>query len=98
MLVNQQMAYFKLCDAWKMVNNNGHPLKFETQKTSLGASVTRAQQNNVLSTDAYRNEIRDSAINNMAVAWNKMPITIKQNKSLMSAKKQIKAVVLNLPF
>ena len=98
--VNQTNAQIKLTEIWKAVNNEECPLKVVKMKDVLPERTLRSKQTseNNLQESGVSDLSKKSFINDGVKLWNRCPNNIKQSKSLISAKREIKKFVLNLPI
>ena len=95
--VNQINAQVKLTEMWKMDNIKDYPMQIKRLETLNGARTTRAVTSGTLVEQGISNLATSTYINDSARIWNKAPLSIKECKTLMSAKKAIKTFVKTLP-
>ena len=96
--MNQINAQVKLTEMWKAVNCGTNSLKITIKTKSSDAVITRADKNVTLMEHGLTELCKKTFLNDAAHLWNSTPNSIKDSKSLYSAKKEIKTFVKSLPF
>ena len=95
--VNQFNAKTKLTEMWKSVNLPNHNLAINRCEMKEGMRSSRSISGGKLMEEGFSEKSTCTFINDATRAWNKAPTTIKNCKSLFSAKKAIKSYVMTLP-
>ena len=95
---NQINAQVKLLEAWKMVNIKDYPLKFEQKQIDSNSRATRSISNGEVIEYGSSKIGTSTFISEAARAWNKMLPFLKDIKTVYSAKKEIRKIVVTLPF
>jgi hypothetical protein len=92
--INQMNAQIKLVEVWKSQKIDNHPLTFNKIEHSAG---TRNEKNGHLQETGKTNLTIKSFYGDASRLWNKCPITLKDSKSVHTAKKAIINFVKTLP-
>ena len=77
---------------------DNYPLKFEIRQETEERATTRSTTNKILIIKGKCAEAKNTAINDIAKAWNSTPNHIKICESIATAKTKIKMFVAELPF
>ena len=98
--VNQLAASIKLTEAWKSCNIMHYPIQLEKNHENLipNDRIVRPHINRVWKEDGKTTIARDSFTRSAAKIWNQAPIAVKDAKTVIMAKKQIKAYCATLPI
>ena len=97
--VNQLNGQIKLTEVWKSINNPNYPTKWEIKKVPTdGSRVMRSSNNLTLKESKHSSYTSTSFIHDAAKLWNLTPVSLRECKSIYSAKKLIRAFVLTLPI
>jgi hypothetical protein len=98
--VNQLAAQIKLKEAWKSLNYENYPIKFEpySKAPAEGSQTLRTKENRIFK-DNYRLQKSKSSFHvDAARLWNAAPNTIRTAKTDYEAKRAILNFVKNLPL
>ena len=95
--VNQLNAKTKLTEMWKSVNLPNHNLAINRCEMKEGMPSSRSISGSKLMEEGFSEKSTCTFIIDATRAWNKAPTSIKNCKSLFSAKKAIKSYVMTLP-
>ena len=95
--INQPNAQIKLTEMWKAENTPNYPVVIKKSELRDDRRGSRSITNGKLIESGISKKATSTFINDSTRAWNKAPTTIKQCKTLYSAKKQIKSFVKTLP-
>ena len=95
---NQINAQAKLTEIWKILNVENYPQMGIQKQNREGPMLSRAASRGDLLVKG-KTELRQSTfINDASKIWNNAPLTIKQSKTISSAKIEIKKFVKTLPI
>ena len=96
--VNQLAAQIKLVEMWKSATQEKYPVKMERMRSGENERVTRGSKG-IKFKEKKRTTLRkNSFIGDGAKLWNNAPETIRNAKSIDSAKKAIKTYCKTLPI
>ena len=97
--VNQLAASIKITEVWKSLNVESYPIKLEPNISRITGSerIVRPGTTRQWNQDAKTTAEKESFSRSAAKLWNNLPIEIKNNKSLFTAKKAIKNYCKTLP-
>ena len=95
---NQINAQVKLLEAWKMVHVDDYPLKFEQKVSILNSRTTRSVWNGEVIESGSSKIGTSTFMSEAARAWNKKLPLLKDITSVHTAKKEIRKIVVTLPF
>ena len=96
--VNQLNAQIKLLDIWKASNIDNYPTKLTRLEANDERISTRAVSSGNLVEKGVSITSKNTFYNDAIKAWNLAPVSIKQCKTLWSAKNEIKKFVKTLPI
>ena len=96
--VNQMNAQIKISEAWKVNQDEGHPLKLQKVVNAPNSVTTRAISKGELIETGKTDLLQSTYLNETSKAWNKTPSEIKSCNSIWAAKKEIKKFVKELPI
>ena len=97
--VNQLNGQIKLTEVWKSINKTNYPIKWEIKSIPTdGSRVTRSSNNVTLKENKHSCYTSTSFLNDAAKLWNLTPLSLRECKSIYSAKKQIRTFVTSLPL
>ena len=91
--INQMNAQVKLTEMWKSVNYNNYPLNIGKLKPACNGRESRG----VTTGKLMEPKTLNTFIGNATRLWNNAPRSIKDSKSISTAKKAIKSFCLSLP-
>ena len=97
MSVNQINAQVKLTEIWKSTHVENYPIQCQKISDKLGSNSTRASSRGDLILKASTHKSQGTFLNDAIKIWNEAPFSIKNSKSLATAKKEIKKFVVTLP-
>jgi hypothetical protein len=95
---NQMNAQVKILKAWKMVTIPDYPNKFELKTVETNGRTTRPISIEVVIKLGSSNLGTATFISNVARAWNKYSLTLKDISSVYVAKKEIKKLLKHSHF
>ena len=95
--VNQINAQIKLTEIWKSTHVQNYPIQCQKISDKLGSNSTRASSRGDLILEASTHKSQGTFLNDAIKIWNEAPFSIKNSKSLATAKKEIKKFVVTLP-
>ena len=96
--VNQLNAQIKIMEIWKALNIDHYPAKLKKVTLRNDRSKTRAVSNGTLIEEGKSILAKNTFLNDAIKAWNLLPDSIKNCKTLWSAKKATKNFVTTLPM
>ena len=96
--VNQMNAQIKITGGWKASQDSEYPLKLTKVKKTVGGVTTRAVTHGDLIEIGKSELVQSTYVSDTCKAWNKVPQSIKDCKTLWAAKKAIKRFVADLPI
>ena len=96
--VNQLAAMVKLVEVWKSVNLVEYPIQLLKSKENRSDREVRMGTRRQFEESAKMRVSKASFTYDAAKLWNQAPQTIKDSKSLISAKKAIKNYCKSLPI
>ena len=96
--VNQMNAQIKISEAWKVSQDEGHPLKLQKVVYAPNSVTTRAISKGELIETGKTDLLQSTILSETSKAWNRTPSEIKSCNSIWSAKKAIKKFVKELPI
>ena len=91
-------AQIKLNEMWKSVNIPNYPIVTNVVSRVEDVAQTRAASAGQLKEAPVTYSSEKTFIHDATHIWNKAPLSIKQSKTFLSAKKAIKLFVLTLPI
>ena len=95
--VNQLNAQIKLQEVWKAKNNINYPTQWANDPKQVDAR-TRSVQKESLIVPGKSLKMQSTLYSDAANVWNKAPDTIKNARTLLSAKREIKKFIITLPI
>jgi hypothetical protein len=97
--VNQLAANIKLNEAWKANNIENYPIQLEANHENLIHTdrVTRPHIRRLWKEDGKSTTAKESFSRSTAKLWNQAPQSLKESKSLTTAKKAIREYCKTLP-
>ena len=96
--VNQLAATVKLTEAWKTVNVVNYPISLLPTKVKMSEHMVRSGTRKQFNEYAKLKVSKSSFVYDAAKLWNQAPQTIKDCKSLQSAKRTINQYCKSLPI
>ena len=96
--VNQLNAQIKLLDVWKSLHDETHRTRWVKRQDLLTRTGLKSSNKPDLVTNGMTRLQMNTFYNDAAFVWNKAPTSIKECKSLITAKKQINLYIKNLPI
>ena len=96
--VNQLAATVKLTEAWKTVNVDNYPISLLPMKVKMSEHMVRSGTRKQFNEYAKLKVSKSSFVYDAAKLWNQAPQTIKDCKSLQSAKRTINQYCKSLPI
>ena len=96
--VNQTMAQIKLTEFWKALNVENYPLKVRKQETAINGRETRGNRSGRLIEEGGSTKSKASCIQDGTRLWNKAPEGIKNAKTIIGARKEIRKYCEQLPI
>ena len=96
--VNQLAATVKLTEAWKTVNVDNYPISLLPTKVKMSEHMVRSGTRKQFNEYAKLKVSKSSFVYDAAKLWNQAPQTIKDCKSLQSAKRTINQYCKSLPI
>ena len=96
--VNQTMAQIKLTEFWKALNVENYPLKVKKQETAINGREMRGDRKGQLVEYGGSTKSKASCIHDGTRLWNKAPEGIKNAKTIIGAKKEIRKYCEHLPI
>ena len=94
---NQINAQTKLTEIWQALNVENYPIKGEVHSKSK-ENRTRSNTRGDLVVQGKSEIYRSAFINDASKLWNNAPKTIKDCRTILSAKREIKKYITTLPF
>ena len=95
--VNQLNAQSKLQEVWKSLNNKNYPITWD-KDPKLVDPRTRSMQKDSLIVIGKGQKLQSTFYSDAAGMWNMAPDSVKNSKTLYSAKREIKKFILTLPI
>ena len=97
--INQLNCQIKLTEVWKSLNDDLYPLKWDKKIPAAKETMITRSANNQTLLEIRHSKLEDSTfMNDAAKLWNLAPQSIKDCKSVFSAKKEIKKFITSLPL
>ena len=98
--VNQLAANIKLNEAWKANNIENYPIQLEANHENLIHTdrITRPHIRRLWKEDGKTTTAKESFSRSTAKLWNQAPQSLKESKSLTTAKKAIREYCKTLPI
>ena len=85
--VNQTMAQIKLTEMWKARTSSNNPLNFQPKSKLDSQRITRSVTNEKIENTGFSTISKNTFIEDAKKVWNMAPTSIKDAKSLYTAKK-----------
>ena len=98
MSVNQINAQIKLSEMWKAVNVEDHPFNLDRKESGPNIRSMRSITNEMLPVKSFSELSKNTFINDGIKAWNLAPMSIKNCRTYVSAKNEIKKFVKIIPI
>ena len=92
--INQMHAQVKLTEMWKATNFNNYPLNIARIQPANSGRESRSVTDGKL----VEPKTLNTFVGNATRLWNKAPLSIKNSKSISTAKKEIKKYCKSLPI
>ena len=96
--VNQMAAQVKITEMWKAANIQDYPLKIERKEIADEKMTTRSVTRGDLVVRGKTTQMSKSFIGSATRLWYNVPNEVKNAKSLITAKKNIKTFCKTLPI
>ena len=96
--VNQLNSEIKLNEGWKSLNVPNYPLTSVACNNGNAEHNNRSRAKNNLQEIGKSNVLQNSFSGDMPRVWNKAPVIVKQCKSRLMVKKEIKKYAKSLPI
>ena len=98
MSVNQINAQIKLSEMWKAVNDEDHPFNLVKRESGPDVRSMRSISNEMLPVKSFTELSKSTFINDGIKACNLASMSIKECKTFVSAKNEIKKFVKIIPI
>ena len=96
--VNQLNAQAKLLEVWKALNVPKYPLTIKLQSENHDGVSTRADRKEKPCEIGRSSLTKKTCISDAIRLWNLAPLCIKQSKTILEAKREIKKYAKSLPI
>ena len=96
--INQINAQIKLVEIWKSINTTGYPIEWLKRCDEQKREGLKTSNKPELLIKGKSKIQSQTFVNDAALLWNRAPKSIKECKTLATAKKQIKIFINTLPL
>ena len=96
--VNQLNAGVKLLEMWKALNVDNYPLNIKRQENNIEGMSTRADLIGRPIEIGKSALTQKTSVSDSIHLWNRAPKNVKESKTLLQAKKEIKTYIKLLPI